>query len=177
MDSKDHDEEELSKIIKEWLEISTLHLATENFITTHIDELLKQPVPPTDFIHLSIKLFEILVNQVQEMGISAKPVVVLQLVGGRNKLQGNAPADLVELEKELDTFTPPILYLVNWEIKVRVSYEAYITPLKFNLINNKANQFYTFYQESRGDISIKNNWEFSRTVTIEFYPGGVKSLP
>jgi len=155
--------------IERWIEAGLKNLTVRNPISVHINDLLNIELEEPQIVSISLMSFTALVIGMRKRQMSAKPGLVIPLSTGSFHLTANVPSSLREIESQLDIETPS-LYLLSWNIARCVEvYEEYKSPLAFELISASFKGAYAYYREFRDATAIKNGWEFSRCIYIEYF--------
>jgi len=163
----------VENLIKQWLVTNLPTVSVTNPVTIHLDELIGDTIFEKNTLTVSIDVYQTLVEQLVALETPVKPGLVIPLVSSSRKLTMKVPLNLEELIHQRDQNEPPSLYLIDWRPnKTRVVCEEFHTPLSFNLLTI-GNQVYSYYREFRYSLGIKNNWEYSRAVYVEFFPDGL----
>ncbi len=156
--------------IEKWFLQASTQVFPHKPVSIHMDELLGVHVNKEEYLSTSLGVFLILLEKIKSMDASFQLILGIPLISRRNKIKFLVPKDQSAMERDF-TDTPPNIYLVSWETKKYLNIiEGYECPLPFNLFSPPLEGVYIRYSESRGEISIKNNFEFARNVSVEYFP-------
>lgn len=159
----------LNQKIERWIENNLHLLASHNHLSIHIDTLLGEGINQSEIISTSLEVFTLLVGQTEKQKISARPGLVIPLLSDSYQLEAVVPQNLEEIENQLND-EPPSLYLLDCKVlKYLAIYEEYKCPLSLELFKDIREGTYIYYREFRDATAIKNEWEFSRCVYVEYY--------
>jgi hypothetical protein len=154
----------------DWIKTNGNNLAGSAFITEHVDVFLSANWPD-GVIGTTIKLFSSAVHFVEKESLAANPLITFPLKTKGKQLSMSSPHSVESLSSDLDMNEPPSLYLLSRELKLyKYDMEEYISPVTFLLPGLDYLQTKVYYREYRTTLAIKNNWEFSRVLYVEYYP-------
>lgn len=192
---------ETGKSIQDWAASNVLNPVASMPISIHVDSFLTDV--STNLLTESIRLYQQLVDYLVEIGLPVQPILVIPLLSKSNSIQMQVPYSLSELRNQIDTDEPPSLYLVSWESSKGVAVcEEYRMPLSFDLgmafkqqsnfsqdfsvaqvqvdelrasnsLAGSKKTFYSYYREYRYGLALRNRWEYSRCIYVEYYPEGI----
>jgi len=159
----------LKDAIATWVEANLQEVSGVYPISNHIDEILGRSVQEPEAIELSINAYEFLVEMLRSLGVPVQPRLVIPLTWDTNELQRTVPQTLEEIRDQWRKCEPPSLFLLAWDrSRYLTIYEEYERPLPFN--PTPVTDTYAFYTEFRDITSMRQNWEFVRSVCIDYYP-------
>jgi hypothetical protein len=141
----------------------------------HIDELLSMEIDRGDLITYSCSAFDLIIDQLQNRHFSGKVVLAFPLNIRGRKISMKPPKDYADFENQLDTLTPPSIFVFSWDISKYMEYvEEYIVPVEYDLpIKIDKEKTLVYFREHRNGLSLVNQWEFSRCIYIEYFLGGI----
>ncbi len=154
--------------IKKWLDENLDRVPSGGGTSIHIDELLGRVVQAPEIIGISLDAFGILVEQMKQLQFRAQPVLVIPLVTISNRLERAVPRDLDGVVQQLDVQRPG-LYLVDWKAPKWFA-EEYRLLVTFKLMQRPLDDVDVYYREFRSPVDIENDWEFSRSLNVEYLP-------
>lgn len=153
-----------------WVKNNANSLTGSAFVTEHVDVFLGANWSD-EVITITLKLFSGAVHFVEKESLLANPLIAFPLNTKGNQLSMSFPLSLGALSSDLDTREPPSIYLLSRETRLyKDEVEEYTTPIPFSLPGLDYSQTKVYYREYRVALMLKNNWEFSRVLYVEYYP-------
>ena len=98
-------------------------------------------------------------------------IIVLNLkTYAEGELSQNPPNNLIALVDDLDESSLPTLYITRSDSKsVRDVSEEYVFPIDFLKSDMSTGVSAAYYREFRNEQGIEKNWEFMRSVYLEYF--------
>ena len=98
-------------------------------------------------------------------------LVVIPLQTHEDGISLEVPRSYEDLLTHLNYKEPPSLYITDSGLsKYRDVVEEYISPLPFIMPNVDYTSVAVYYRESRDQVSISRDWEYSRNIYLEYFP-------
>lgn len=161
--------------VTKWYSDNIRSVKPGKIATIHSDELIGQ-VPKNQIISACFEIFQALVTESITIGDPAKITLIFPLITNANKISFRVPESIQALVKELSQ-EPPGFYLQSWEEPKRFTpYEEYRVPVRLVIPISNASCVSISYREYRYGIVLANNFEFGRSVDLEYFPEGVEAL-
>jgi len=105
----------------------------------------------------------------RDLDAPAQPRLTIPLTSDSKDLLRNVPQTLEDIQNQWRTIEPPSLFLLAWDRSKYLNvYEEYVRPLSFN--PTSVHDAYVFYTEFRDVYGIRHDWEFDRSVCVDYYP-------
>jgi hypothetical protein len=157
--------------VSEWVEISIPKVSPKRPLSIHIDQLVsKEFQNPEELLTNAVQVFNLLVDIIADFDSPVRPSMGIPLVSEWSELVFDIPQTFAEIESQMDK-EPPSLYLVDWDApKHALSIEEYKVPLNPDILGLNNSGFLVCYHEARDTTGIENNWEFSRYISVDYYP-------
>jgi hypothetical protein len=164
-------DEQYEQKIEQWLEKYLPSLSASGALSVHVDNLLGRSLGKPETLRVSLNALSVLWLLMQRRQAGVKFGLVIPLHSPSPQLSANAPTDLGEIEQQLSD-EPPSLFLIGRNaFESQEIFEEYKRPLFFELVPNVPQAALTYYREFRDITYLRNGWEFSRCVYIEYAHG------
>jgi len=164
-------------LIHQWVKNNLNLVDTARPISIHITDLLSIELKSEEVIGTSISIFSRIVREIIDLGNPVQPILTIPLISESHHILQKLPVNIDDLMLQIDYFEPPSIYLVSWNrIKKIAPVEEFKIPLGFNLFDEQDVNYYSYYREHRYAIALKESWEFTRGIYIEYYPQGMLEI-
>jgi hypothetical protein len=155
-------------VIIEWINRNSNNFEQNLYASFHIDEILHESQTKEELLKSSIRLFDCVIDVIGSEINNTKPVLIIPL----------NPSEVIRTDfnitdlsgKDLGEESPSI-YLIKRDLdKYFEQWEEYLLPLKWNPFQRHKNRYNIYYRTYRDPLSFQNDWEYSRSIFIEYYP-------
>ena len=137
--------------------------------TTHLNQLTSDKMTSLDMIELSCLLYEMMIDSVMTLESELMPYLIIPL-SFSNTLDVTAPS-LADVEQDCRVRQSPTFYLLRREMSQYLfPIEKYVSPVDYGLFQRYPKNIYMHYCISRGADAIKNDLEYDRNISVEYYP-------
>lgn len=159
----------MSDRINEWLRIEMPSIEIKKPLTVHLDELLNRKVEQFDWVSLSCKAYEVLLNRMQSIINGYMPLLIIPLSPMEN-LDIAYPESSTLLKNVHNCQSPSIGIIDRNCAKCLWPQEEHVYPIELNLFGHKSDSIYISYRIYKSIEGISNNWEYNRHILVEHYP-------
>ena len=147
-------------------------------LTIHLDALLEASIERESLVAVSFQAFQILVEQMKALGVPDTIMPSLYIPLECTDALAVGPFNAQALIKQIDYNEPPSLYLTERALQTKLwPIEQYVFPLQASDFLDNSEGIYAYYNAMRGKEDIKNNWEYGRSITAEYYAPAYQVVP
>lgn len=157
---------------KQWY-LRNINLVTpNNYVSIHLDEMVGQ-IQKNLTLTICFEILKVLAEESKDNRDPVKITLVLPLASTKNRIYFRYPQSTRSLLRALEK-EPPSFYLQSWERSKRFSpFEEYRIPVNMEIPVFLVPNFIVFYRVYRYGIVMKNAWEFSRSIDLDYFPEGI----
>ncbi len=145
--------------------------------TIHLDQLIGTPTNREEVAAVSFHSFQILVEQMEAMGISDSMMPSLYIPLVCAETLDICHMDRRTLVPQIDYNEPPSLYLTDRTLQTLMRpIERYVFPLRATEFLETSRDIFVYYTATRSLEDIEHGWEYGRSIVAEYYPPTYQNL-
>jgi hypothetical protein len=157
--------------VETWLAGQESLVATQGYITVHVDELQQLDGDGRDTIDSSLAAFSALIRHGVQLASRARLLLSLPLEDVDDAVP-LSPGREATIWSELDSFRPPSLSVVDLRREHKLyDEETYAYPLVFNDAPRAVlGAVKTHYIATRSRVYRENEWNYVAAIVLEYFP-------
>lgn len=178
MVGKYHQSNSWSQKARIWALKTLKTLTARQSVSIHIDELLsldRSTLSEQDLLNISCIVYKVVLERVVKSGELDRINPVLVIALKEHEHDGISNLGDIPVDEQLSS-SPPEIHLICRDFsQVNQEREEYRISLPSNIIPALSETGVSLYFSCfRNSVGIHNNWEFARSVVVEYYPEQLK---